>query len=111
MASVKAKEWGFPRHIEAFEVFDGHWFYMGDALIYWLQEVPGFPEDFAIHVVVSPDHRMNWPVRRWLQNVRVTAELLGAKRVRAVVKPPIDDYLERVGWESSVAGGHVWDLT
>ncbi len=62
-AAIQAREWGFPRKITAAEMFDGYWFGLGDSVIWWLEDLPGFPDDQVVRPVevdVPADELVTW---------------------------------------------------
>ena len=108
-AILLAREYGFPREVTPAEWVNARFFGLGPHVVFWIEPVPYFEEDFAVHLAVDPEVRGRWPVRRWLEIVRELTLDMGGKRLRAICDPPVADYLERVGWQVGEVG-HVWHL-
>jgi GNAT superfamily N-acetyltransferase len=110
-AMLQARDWGYPREITAGEVFDGYWFALGDRMIWWLEDLPGFPDDQVVHAVVHPDARGRWPARAWMRELRRIAAENGVKRIRTWAEDPaVEGYLERLGFVRDPVAGHVLEI-
>lgn len=110
-AAIQAREWGFPRKITPGEIYDGYWFGLGDHVIWWLEDLPSFPDEQVVHIAVDPAVRKRWPVREWLRRLEQVAIENGTGWIRALVPDQRNaDYLERVGFRRDPICGHIWEV-
>lgn len=92
-AAVKAIAWGFPRQITWAEIADGVWItdepQTGIAwLTRWVEE-----GHWALHAQLAPHDGVRLPSLEVLSAIRITAGLIGAKRVYACGTN------DRCGWQ------------
>lgn len=114
LAALKCVSWGFPRQITWAEIADGIWItdepQTGIAwLVKWIGE-----GHYALHAQLAPHEGVRLPSLEVIRAIRVTAGLIGAKRVYAALgeaRPGWQKLLMRSGlFEKQDAQGCYMDL-
>jgi len=109
-ATEEVLAWGFPREVTNEEWLYARWFMMGPRVIFWIETIPGFPEDVAIHGATAPSVRGHWPVERWFRHVLTISEQMGARRIRSASEGEIPDFMAALGFDEDPVIGQVFDL-